>query len=354
MVSAERCRLVDLRVAGSGMPLSGIEDLAIDAAAGVAYLSAYDRRWEGSAATPRPAGGVYRLALDADWDAGVVAVTDLTAGFADDAPFFPHGIDLYRAADGAAVLAVINRRHEARPGAARDVAVELFALDERGLHHQQTLSDPALCRANDLLLLSADRFLVTADHSACAGWRQAVEMALAYPGGRVLLWHEGIFHPATHGLLFANGLALAGDYVLVASTRSDRLVVYNRAAVEGAATPNGRPARPHGEIVLPGGPDNVHWGDDGFLYVALLPAPLRLLLYREEWFGVADVPSRIVRLAPAAGTPPALVFDAAAPPLAGITVAAGHGNRLLAGAAWDRGLMVCRLEPTGTPDLHSD
>ena len=355
---AGHCRQVDLVVAGTDRLVAGVEDLAIDAARGVAYLSAYDRRWAGPAGEARPSGGLYRLDLEADLDAGREAaslpVVDLTADFAATAPFFPQGIDLRREPDGTRTLAAINRRHAARSGAAADVAVEVFTVGEGGLTHRATLADPAFCRANDLLLIGPDRMLVTADHAACGGWRHWFELATAYPGGHLVLWQDDAAHRVTQGVVFANGVASAGDQVLVAATRADRLFVYDRTDLETAAGPGGRLARPVGEVALPGGPDNLNWGDDGYLYAAVLPARLRLMLYGRGWLGVETAPSRIVRLSLGSADTPTIVFDAIVsdaivfdedePPLSGITAAAAYRDRLLAGAAWDSGLMICRLD----------
>jgi sugar lactone lactonase YvrE len=357
--SAADCRRAELVVEGDGRAVVGVEDLAIDPARGVAWLSAYDRRRPPSeTAGPRPSGGIYRLDLDGDLRSGRLTVADATAAFAADAPFYPHGIDLLAAPGGGATLAAINRRYEAGPAApgrgdVGGVTVELFAVSDAGLAHRRTLADPALCRANDLLLLGPDRLLVAADQAACAGWRVWLERATAFPGGHLLLWRDGEARIVADGIPFANGIARAGDRVAVAATRAQRLFHYGLGDLTAAADDRspwpggGAPARPVAQVALPGGPDNLARGADGRLYAALLPDLFRQFLFQRGWAETA--PSRVVRLAPGAGTPADMLVDAETPLLAGVTVAAAHGDRLIAGSAWDAGLMICRLATGGRP-----
>jgi hypothetical protein len=338
------CRRVALVDEATGRPVGGVEDLAVDEGRGAIYLSAYDRRWQANGGETRPSGGIYRLDLGEipeDPAAGrPVAVANLTAGFAATAPFYPHGIDLLPATEGGAMLAAINRRGEARAGLAADTTIELFALDGAGLAHRRTIADPAFCRANDLLMLGPDRLLITVDQASCDAWLAWLERISAYPGGHVLLWQAGEAHRGAGGIAFANGIGRAGEQVAVAATRGHRLQIFALADLVGAAE-TGRQARPLRSVALPGGPDNLNRGSDGRLHAALLPDLFRHFLMQQ---GLADTaPSRIVRFDGALQAPPALVFEAEAPPLSGITAAVALGGRLIAGAAWDDGLMVCRL-----------
>ena len=365
---ASGCRHVAV-ADGNGKAVRGIEDIAVDAGARIAYLSA-DDRWavEDRAAQggpDLPQGGIYLLPLDdASLRAERIVVADLTAHFKTENAFHPHGIDLVFDAEGRGTLYVINRRYqrqsaEQRPGewgGSWEVVptVEIFDVGEGKLHHRRTLRSGAFCRANEIAGLGRGRFLLTNDGVACGRWGRRLEQAFGLRRGNALLveLEEATGASAVRAVAgrigFANGLALDRQHLYVAATRDQALLVFprdslNRHGVLGA---------PERIIALGGGPDNLSWASDHILLVAVHPSLLRLAAYRYRWVfrgmfrGMSwtdTAPTRLLAVNVRDGAQRVVWASDAGEPLSAATVAVRHGNVLIAGSVTDAGLMLCDL-----------
>ncbi|MDQ2104692.1 SMP-30/gluconolactonase/LRE family protein [Azospirillum isscasi] len=306
------CRTVS--VTANGLPVTGIEDMALDAPRGRAVLSAYDRR---SGTT----GGLYLLDLTS-LDSPSATAIPLATGLR------PAGIDLRAEPDGSRSLLAISRHED---GAA---TVERYRLDGAVLTHQSTIASPLLCRANDVAFLDGDRFLFTSSHGGC-GWGAVIEDNVF--GGRhgfVGLVDGGGVRVLVGGIGFANGLLPdpAHDRLTVAATREDALLVYRLSD----------PQAPPERIPVPGGPDNLTAAPDGRLLVALHPAPVRLALHRYGWPGGAAAPSRIAALGPA-GTDILVDEDGRRFPAATVALYRNGpwNGRLVIGSVTAPGLLLC-------------
>ncbi|MGB1088270.1 MAG: hypothetical protein ACPG06_07875, partial [Alphaproteobacteria bacterium] len=128
----------------------GAEDIVIDQARRVAYISSDDRRaaFNGDAV----AGNVYALPLD-----------DLQAApkplpIALDS-FHPHGIDLWVGADGRRRLMVVNHAGE------NDERIEIFDLTQNALSldHVRTVRDTRIHSPNDVAAVGPEQFYFTND-----------------------------------------------------------------------------------------------------------------------------------------------------------------------------------------------
>lgn len=272
--------------AGAGA-LAGVEDLAT-APDGTLILAARDRRGDGPA-------GLWRLD-PADLGAARAPVRRI-GGLPDLAP---QGLAL--APDGR--LAVVDR---AAPG------IRLGRLD-RDFTETARWTDPALCRANDVVFDGA-RLLATLDRGDC-GLSLADLVPWARTGRLVALEATGIV-PLRGGIAYANGLVPWEGGLWVAATRAGRIETGAR------------------HLDLPGGPDNLSPGPRGPV-VALHPDLARLALYRG---GLTDrAPSRIVEISPQVvmlwDDPTGATFPAA-------TAAVWVGERLVAGSVGAAGLLVC-------------
>lgn len=367
------CRRVVVTDTVSGQPLRGIEDIAVDAAANVAYLSA-DDRWAAEKAAARsngtmPEGGIYLLSLD-DISLGAdhVEVADVTSRFKTENALHPHGIDLIFDGAGRGILYVINRRSERpnqRPNQGRGSSgggeggrwqpapvVEVFDVGEAGaLHHRRTVRGPAFCRANGIAGLGRDRFLVSNDGAACGKWGRRWERALGLKRGTVALVELDAATDAlsvtriAEGIGFANGLAVDAHHLYVAATRDQALLVYPLDGFNDSGTPRRAPVR---SIPVSGGPDNVSWASEHALLVAVHPSLLRLAAYRYRWTTLVDTaPTRIIGVDIRDGAQRTLYASDAGEPLSAATIAVAHGNALIAGSVTDEGLMLCRLSEAG-------
>lgn len=93
-------RRIGLKIEASDALVVGAEDMALDLAAGMLYISAYDRR----RTSP---GGIYRLPLAAlEQDTDVFVVSEVSPGL--DRQIRPHGMCLLKA-QNLSLLFVINR-----------------------------------------------------------------------------------------------------------------------------------------------------------------------------------------------------------------------------------------------------
>ncbi|MCB9957862.1 MAG: hypothetical protein H6843_04520 [Rhodospirillaceae bacterium] len=348
------CRHVDVLNAEDGRRLVGIEDIAVDPDAGLAYLSATDRWAEEDAvaadADAIPRGGLYRLDLAELAAAGDrVTVHDLASNLPDDLAAFvdlrPHGIDLWRDASGETALFVVNHsyRRDAAAGSTwtEETGVLRFAVTADGLQLTGRADGADLCRANDVAARDGERLLVTLDQRNCGGFSLDLERLVGAALGRVVELDFATDPPAQRlvadGLLFANGVAvLPGGTIAVAETRRSAVTLLDGTGA-GTGTGGGRRS-----IDMPGGPDNLMAAPDGSLLAALHTRLLVLAAYMHRLAGIELAPTRLVAIDPASGGVTLLVDDPFGRLLSAATVAALAGGDLLAGSAFDAGLLVCR------------
>jgi arylesterase / paraoxonase len=362
--TVSECRRVVVTDANSGHTLRGIEDIAVHAAANVAYLSA-DDRWAVEHGVARrggvlPQGGIYVLPLDdSSLRAERLDVADATIGFKAENVLHPHGIDLVFDAEGRGTLYVVNRRYQRqdaeRSGGGgrweRVPTVEVFDLGEAGaLHHRRTVRNEAFCRANGIAGLGRERFLVSNDGAACGKWGRRLEQAFGLKRGNVALvalddaTGASAVTRIAGGIAFANGLAVDAHHLYVAATRDQALLVYRLDHVNDG----GALERPERVIAVDGGPDNLSWASEHTLLVAVHPSLLRLAAYRYQWMALADsAPTRIIGIDVRDGAQRTLYASDAGEPLSAATSAVQHGNALIAGSVTDEGLMLCHLNETG-------
>ena len=315
---AEVCRPLQVIDAETGLPLRGIEDLAV-LPDGSSILSAYDR-WsveDGVTAGQRSApGGLYRLEAPADrWTADrttSIEAQNLTGAVLPE--IRPHGIDVIAKSDGGVRIFAVNRA----TGPARDrVAVDVFDLADTDLRHVARIADPRLCRANDIAAVDERHAFLTLDTSACGGPARWRELVLGPPAGAVLRLTlsddvlEGSagddkqtaqLAPIAHGLRFANGIAVDGQWVWIAETRGQALMrLPLETALQGNATLTaGSLPSPH-RYPLAAAPDNLTIDADGALLVTQHPSLLRLALHRPAWLRLGRPGTRVDRVAPGDG-----------------------------------------------------
>lgn len=356
--AARECVVRALTDADSGWRVSGAEDLALDQA-GRVVVSAYDRLEAERAVTagdPPPDGGVYRVAITALL-AGDVRVTSLIDPAAMGG-LRPHGIAVDRR-DGAATLAVINRRGRAgRFGdalAGLEPVLEVYALSDRDEARAPRVRHmPAPCAANDVAFIANGATLISLDRDYCPGW--AWRERLGARRARVVALDPG----TTAGdsvsvrtrLGFANGLAVwpggsPHGRIAVAETRARRVRVLSAVAPGNVSPEDISPGDGAHDTLLPtpGAPDNLTVAADGTLVAAVQPSLLTFGLYR---YGRRDrAPSRIIaRAVESLDDPHApwtlLYEDATGRQFSGATAAVLAGDVMIAGSVRDEGLIVCR------------
>lgn len=345
------CTVRLLRIEGAGELVEGPEDIVVDRARGVAYISAYNRfrlRAEISAGGPLTTkGGIYALRLADLAGSGEIAVRDLSASFSARQPFRPHGMALYAPDGRGEALFVINRRHRPQGGRPQiDPTVEIFDLRGETIEDLgppvATIRDPLMCRPNDLVALDNRRFLVSNDHGACTPGAQFIEELLGWRDAYVLAVENGRARVVASRIGYANGLALtpagAGPQkLLVSATRDKAVHIYD---LEALLAGDGS-IEPERSIGLPGSPDNFSWDAEGRLYLAVFPNIYRFAAYMRGWFGIDTVPGGMVRLEWRSPAEPTYLHIFPGQTLNGVTVAAPYGDWLMAASGFDNKLLVC-------------
>ena len=186
----------------------GAEDIVIHRAAGVAFISAADRRALMKGGSPR--GGLYLYDLSDPRH----RLRNLTP---DTSPeFHPHGVSLHVGPEGRVTLMVVN--HERG-----NHTVEIYDWNGEVLAHRRTIAGPLMVSPNDLHALDHGRFMVTNDHAS--------------PDGRTLY---------------------------VASTITGSIRTFDLDPSSGRLSPKGR-------IEIGSGVDNIDVDAEGRLWVAAHP-----------------------------------------------------------------------------------
>lgn len=303
----------------------GVEDLTIDQEAKVAFLSGYDRRaaFKGE----NPAGAIWILDLNApnalpiDVSAGLVATG-----------FQPHGISLYRAADGKKTLFVINHANKRQ-------TVEAFDVNGATLTHRGTVTGPELVSPNDIVGVGPDSFYVTNDHANAQGsWMRTAEDYLRLKMTTVQFYDGANFSPALSGIGGSNGINVSADGLsLYLSAASERTVhVYDRDPATNALTERAA-------VPVPGFADNIEVLADGNLLLGLHSKIFDLLGHVSDPTKLA--PSHIMRLvASGKGFTPETIYYNLGDEISGASVGASIDGRLLIGAIFEPKILDCTLE----------
>ena len=327
--------------------IPGPEDITIDHAANVAFVSSQQRRDEKTGKIwlrpeDQPGGAIFALDLSGETLAKRLLTDQEALGF----PFHPAGLSLFCGPNGERRLFVVNLR------GTDDNAVEAFDVEGERLRHVGTARDPEhLIGPNDLVALDGDRFYVTNDHGARQALLRVLEDGAALPWSTVVFYDGSHFHTVAKQIEHANGIALdhARRRLYVASTRTKKIYDY--------AWDAGDPAREltdRATIDLPGCPDNLEWDEDGNLWIGADPSFVKIVLYFSLRHLMPKAPSLVLCLRFDGGEKQPRVesvfHDDTGETISASSVAAVHGRgtvrRLLIGAPIDDHLLDCELRGT--------
>ena len=307
--------------------VTGAEDLQIDRQDRLVFVSATDR--SAPAGHPAKLDGLYTLPLDRP-EAGFTRLS----GTPHD--FHPHGLSLYRGADGKLTLMVVNHQ------ASGDQAVEIFDVAVTGgatkLTARGHIEGGELISPNDLVAVGPGQFYVTNDFGSTTSLGRTLEGYLLLPRSNVVYFNGELFRPAITGLTGANGIALSSDgsHLYVAETLGRSVLSYRRDVFSGVLVYEN-------STLLPAAADNIDVARDGSLWVAGHPKIFALLDY------VADrtkpSPSEIFRLPVQAGVPQAAtqVFADLGHQIGAASVGAAMDGKLFIGSPFDDKVLDCTL-----------
>lgn len=327
MWSAGQFKTIDAHFSGSCRPVVGIvgaEDITIHPATNIAYISACDRRAVGSGKPGN--GGIYAYDLNADGAHPINLTPDI------DVDFQPHGISLYSGKEGQDALFVVN--HQGGKN-----TIEIFLLQDGQLVHQKTVADAALVSPNDLVAVGPEQFYVTNDHRHADGFKRLVEEYTRRSWSSVLFYTGSEFVEAASGLGYANGINVSSDgRLLYVSTTVQRILhVYDRNPVTHVISLKET-------LDLTTGLDNIELDAAGRLYIAAHPQLLTFVKHSKDAGFLS--PSQVLRLEarPGIGYEVEEVYLDSGVEIAGSSVAAVRGNRMLIGSVFDPKFLDCQLE----------
>lgn len=318
-VSAGACK----QVASGG--IAGVEDVTIDPETKLAYLSGYDRRAALTGKQVRGAIWTY------DLNAADATPVDATAAALPDG-FWPHGISLHRAADGAKTLFVINHANRAH-------TIEIFDVAGAGLTHRRTVTGDALLSPNDIVGVSADAFYVTNDHGNAIGWRRTAEDYLRLRESKVWFYDGQAFSLALSEIGGSNGINVSTDgRSLYLSAGSERTVyVYDRDPATNKLTRRAA-------VPVPGFADNIELLANGDLLLGVHSKIFDLLAH----FGDATKlsPSHVIHLrADGKGSfAPQTIYYNLGEEISGASVGAAVDKRMLVGAIFEPKILDCQWD----------
>lgn len=307
--------------------IAGVEDIAIDQETKIAYLAGYDRRQvigPGGSLTANVRGAIWTYDLNA---ADAVPV-DATAA-ALPGGFSPHGISLYRGADGRKTLFVISH-------AAGKHTIEIFDVNGVALTYRRTVAGADLVSPNDIVGVGADAFYVSNDHGNVSGWQRSAEDYMRLRQSTVRFFDGQAFTTALSEIGGANGINVSADgRSLYLSAASERTVyVYDRDPASNALTKRSA-------IQVPGFADNLDVLANGDLLVA---PHSKILQFLEHVGDAAKLsPSHIMHLkADGKGSfVPGTIYYNLGEEISGASVGANVDKRLLIGSVFERKILDC-------------
>ncbi len=307
----------------------GPEDIVVDRARSLAYVTSADRRGVTRKGTP-PNGAIMLLPL-ADGPAAV----PLRLEPLPPESFFPHGLDLWIGPDGERRLFVVDH---GRDGASH--SVEIFRITEEGrrLVHLETIRSSAFIDPNDIVAVGPRRFYLTNLHGARSALARTLEGYLMLPLADVVYYDGTRARPVARGLRMANGITrdAAGAHIFVAEITGRAVTAYRRLPGGGALGKLWR--RP-----VPMGVDNLSMDADGVLWAAGHPDLLAISARLAG--GDAPSPSEVIRIDGAGGDAPGwkTVFLDRGEALSAASVAVHVDDRLLIGAVFGPQILDCAL-----------
>jgi arylesterase/paraoxonase len=298
------------------VPLAGSsEDVQIDGARGLAYLSLLDRDKEGRGEAV--AGTVMLLDLN-------LAEPSARAALMFDPPGFrPRASSVWRAPGEAAWLYVISRGMNG----AHTVEV-LEQSSDGGFLPRNTVRDRAFTHPNAIAAAGPGRFYVTNEGSF---------NALLRSGRGTLAYHDGnTTRVLVDDLAYPTGLALTADAgrLYVAEALGKRIRKY-RVAAEGSLVGEGA-------IELDSAPGRLALDSAGSLWIAAHPKLLRLRAHLRDPDRAA--PTQVLRYDPPTGQLVEIYVNDGEQISAGSVVAPWR-DRFLIGALRDEKVLICKPNP---------
>ena len=299
-----------------GVP--GPEDLQIDRARGVAYISSDDRR------NPDKGGALYRLDLKAP--------APEPKEIFSRSGFHPHGLSFYESPSLRRLMVIDHAADGGR--------VLIFDMDgEGGLALADEITDLGeAVSPNDLVAVGPRRFYLTHDLSAAQDTMSyAWQVATRARTGALIYFDGAQAREMVSDLRFANGVNVSADgsAVYVAETSGQSLSIYNRTPATGDLELRDR-------VYVGTALDNIDVDADGALWIAAHPKLLTFAGHAKN--AKKRAPSQVIwaRADEGGGEIDQIYLDEGAA-FSGASVAARYENRMLMGSVFEDKLWLCEL-----------
>ncbi len=294
------------------------EDITMDPATGIAFISAADRRGGGQ-------GAIYGYDLTSSHP----LPRNLTAGLQID--FHPHGISFHRDPSGASLF-VVNHRRDGE-------FVEIFDWRNGELTLRDSITDPLITRPNDVAATGPRSFYVTIDHGSSSRLGMAAEEYLQLARAYVAYFDGNSARIVAAGFAFANGVNLSpdGSRVYVAASVSRTISVFDRNQADGTL-------KLAYVIDANTGVDNIEVDQEGNLWVGAHPRLLTFSRYAKDPSRTA--PSQVLKVTFFTGNHFQMedVYVNDGDQLSASSVAAVYDKRLLIGSVFDSRFLVCSID----------
>lgn len=303
----------------------GPEDIEIDHATGMAFISGYDRRAVAAGAPGSDAvrGGIYVIDLNDPQESW--ALRSVTP--AEPADFRPHGISLY---EGEGVKRLFAVSHPA----SGIETVEIFDIGEDGmLTHVRSVTSDVFISLNDVVAVGPESFYATNDHGTRSQFGKLLDDLLLLRNANVVYFDGEKGEVAADTISYANGINVSADgqTVYVSALLSMAMNIYQRNPETGAL-------RWVDQVRLGTGVDNIDVQPDGTLLIGAHPDLIAFLGHAGDPAKLS--PSQVVRIEPEqkrAGT----IYLNRGEEISGISVAAGYGDLMLLGQVFEPEVLVC-------------
>lgn len=324
----------DACVPVAGMP--GPEDLEIDPATGLAFVSSHDRLTDFADPDANVRGDIF--VLDLGQDALVpVSLTDDVSSMPKD--FKPHGISLY--GDGSARMTMMVVSHPASGETIEIFDVQISEGDGgrpvARLDHRKSVTDALFTSPNDIVAVGHDTFYVTNDHAYRPGFKRFIEDYFQLDRATVVYYDGEKVSVAADGLTYPNGIGVSPDgrQIYVAETVDQSLRFYDRNTETGQL-------ELRSQVPIRSGLDNIDVSESGAIWIGSHPKILQVAKHLEG--GTALSPSEVIRVEMNEDGPGGRVdriYLDLGGEISGSSVAAVHEGRMLIGQIVGDFVLAC-------------
>jgi len=300
------------------------EDLSIDRARGVAYLSYLDRT-RPTAGARQPGGTVMLVDLN-------VAQPRVRAALVTDPPNFrPSGISLYVPEHGPRRLFVVNR------AVSGPHSIEMFEQTATGAFVSvESIRDPLLLSLNAIVAVGPRQFYVANDAGPEGRFARLTELLFRRARSSVLYYDGDHMNIAATRLQMATGITASADArtVFVSEAAGRRLHIFDRNIDTGAL-------RTREVVALGTAPNNLSVAEDGSVWIAAHPRLLAILRNLND--ASVRSPTQVLKFTPGPGSVARVseIYLNGGDEISAGSAAATRGTQFVVGSVTDWKLLLC-------------